>query len=279
MFCVRRHVKSGFLGGALVFPGGKVEASDAAERWALLATEPHPRATGLIEPDDDAPASTALDARTLAVAACRETFEEGGLLPIDGGIAASDLATLASAIRAGGGLADELERLGRRLALGALVPWARWITPAAESRRFDARFFLLEGPPGQVGRHDDHETTSSLWARPADVLDRAARGEFFLAPPTAHTLELLASVADVTGAVALAERQTLKPICPLFSPGDAAMPPFLALPGDPAHAIRERRAEGPTRYVLRDGRFVGEAAPLSARSTGDAGTHPMRPEE
>jgi hypothetical protein len=36
---------------------------------------------------------------------------------------------------------------------------------------------------------------------------------------------------------------------------------MLALPGDPEHELSERRVEGPTRFVLRDGRFVSEDPP------------------
>jgi hypothetical protein len=139
-----------------------------------------------------------------------------------------------------------------------LAPLARWITPEAETRRFDARFYLLALPEGQIGKHDEHETTMSMWATPKDVLDAAAEGRFFLAPPTARTLELLATERDVHGAFRLAARQTLLPVCPEFV---AENPPFIALPGDPAHSIREKRVDGPTRYVLRDGRFVSEDAP------------------
>jgi hypothetical protein len=168
-----------------------------------------------------------------------------------------------------GGLAGALARRGLRLALHELVPWARWITPAAESRRYDARFFLCALPPSQVGRHDEHETTMSFWARPRALLDRSVRGEIFLAPPTTRSLELLASTPDVRAACALAAEQSLRPICPLFVPDDVA--PFLALPGDPAHAVRERRVAGPTRFVLREGRFVGEDPPGLVHDGGARG--------
>jgi 8-oxo-dGTP pyrophosphatase MutT (NUDIX family) len=250
VFCVRRHSRSSFLGGALVFPGGKVDEGDGAEVWADRATTPAARAAAF--------ATETMTARALCVAACRETLEEGALLPVDRPIADSEVVAIGQELAGGEPLDAVLGRRGLKLALAELVPWARWITPEAESRRFDARFFLLPLPRGQVGRHDGRETTMSFWASPADILERAAHGEFFLAPPTSQTLALLASVRDVRSAVALAEQQCLSPICPRFVPGGAENPPYLALPGDPSHEIRERRTEGPTRYVLREGRFVAE---------------------
>lgn len=269
VFCVLRHVRSGFLGGAVVFPGGKVDASDAAEGWSGLSTPPHLRAHAF--------ATEALSARTLAIAACRETLEEAAILPTlplahgieDGRLEPSRLSGVAPDLSAfevellraevrgsKGSLFDALQRRGRRLALDALFPWGRWVTPEAESRRFDARFFLLVLPEGQAGRHDDHETTMSFWAPPKEVLDRFLRGELFLAPPTTRTLEILASVTGVQSAVALADRQSLEPICPRFVADDGGGSPYLALPGDPSHEVQERRIAGSTRFVLRDGIFV-----------------------
>jgi 8-oxo-dGTP pyrophosphatase MutT (NUDIX family) len=274
VFCVLRHPRSSFLGGAVVFPGGKVDPADGAGLWDELATEPHPRSVEMV----DAPYPPGVTPRAIAVAACRETLEEACIIPVDAPIeeASVEALRLETASYDGGfapkppltapgenGLAAALARRGLRLAIDRLVPWARWITPEAEARRFDARFFLLELPPGQAGRHDDHETTMSFWARPAAILDRAARGDIFLAPPTTRSLELLATVETVAGAFALAAQQCLAPILPVFHAGDSAAPhppptePFLALPGDPMHPVRQRRVAGPTRFVLRDGRFIG----------------------
>jgi 8-oxo-dGTP pyrophosphatase MutT (NUDIX family) len=234
----------------VVFPGGKVDPADGDELWATRATAPAVRA--------EAFATEAVSARTLAVAACRETLEEGAIVPVDGPLPHGGVAAIGRDLAEGASLDAALARRGLRLALGQLAPWARWVTPEAEARRYDARFFLLPLPAGQVGRHDDRETTMSFWAPPADVLDRAARGEIFLAPPTSRSLELLSAATSVHSALALAERQCLAPICPRFV---AANPPYLALPGDPSHEVRERRADGPTRFVLRGERFVSEEAP------------------
>jgi hypothetical protein len=67
-------------------------------------------------------------------------------------------------------------------------------------------------------------------------------------------LELLSSCANVAAAVALAEQQSLLPVQPALVPDDQGG--FLALPGDPAHDVKEKRVAGPSRFVLRDGRFV-----------------------
>lgn len=241
----------------MVFPGGKVDASDAAdgaEVWNHLASEPHLRASAFETP--------ALSARTLAVAACRETLEEGAIVPVEGSLDAPTLEDICRAIKSGQRFAEVIAARGLRLALDALIPWSRWITPEAESRRFDARFFLLALPEGQVGRHDEHETTMSFWATPSDVLDRFERGELFLAPPTTRSLELLAGAPDIKSVMTLAARQSLSPICPRFVAGEAESAPYIVLPGDPAHEVQEIRVDGPTRFVLRDGIFVSAGAKI-----------------
>jgi hypothetical protein len=77
-----------------------------------------------------------------------------------------------------------------------------------------------------------------------------------MAPPTTRAFELLLTCSTIDDALRLADRQSMRPICPQFVADPVA--PFLALPGDPAHEIRDSRVEGPSRFVLRDGRFVSE---------------------
>lgn len=249
VFCVERHPKSGFLGGAVVFPGGKLDASDADASWAGSSTAP-PLGSECFQ-------SSSAEARALAIAACRELFEEGAVLPVlSDSLDAKEALSLRAAVRDRRPLREELEKRDLILDISRLVPFGRWVTPEAESRRFDARFYLLALPPKQEGHHDHHETTTSFWATPKQVLARFMAGEIMLAPPTTRALELLSLVASLKDAHALARAQSLLPICPVFVPDDEA--PFLALPGDPKHPIPERRIDGATRFVLRDGRFVSE---------------------
>jgi hypothetical protein len=154
-----------------------------------------------------------------------------------------------------------LTRDGLVLDVGRMEALARWITPTAEPRRYDTRFYILPLPPGQHGAHDDHETTQSFWATPERILTRWAAGELFLAPPTTHTIELLGRAATVAEALALARSQSLRPVCPHFT--QAGDNPILTLPGDPLHpepSEPPEDADAPTRFVLRNGRFIAARA-------------------
>jgi 8-oxo-dGTP pyrophosphatase MutT (NUDIX family) len=261
VFCVRRHAKSGFLGGAVVFPGGKVDAGDALAEWETLSGALHPRAALLADAAAALEGAATAGPRTLAVAAARELIEEAGILPALGASGALPMEPEIAALRAtlSGGFSAALRAQGLRLLLDGLVPFARWVTPEAESRRFDARFFLLRLPEGQQGSHDEHEVTTSFWATPAQVLADFDRGAVMLVPPTTRTLELLCAVGTWEGAVALAAEQSLLPVVPRFCMG--AEGAVLALPGDPDHEVRDLRVAGPTRFVLRDGRFVSADPP------------------
>jgi hypothetical protein len=162
-------------------------------------------------------------------------------------------------------LGELLDARGARLDLAALHPFARWITPAAESRRFDARFFLFVADPTLTGAHDDHETTASFWAAPADVLGRFAAGELQLAPPTHRTLEVFAGASDARDAVRIAEASCVEAICPRLVPHRDARGETVALvlPGDPEHDVREPRSPGKSRYVMRGDRFLPEDPPAA----------------
>jgi len=253
VFCVQRHAKSGFLGGAIVFPGGKVDTSDKDPAWADLVTPPR-----------SAPfASGATELRALAVAACREALEEAAILPLaNRTLTHAELVLLRARAKETSLLAC-LREQALRVDLGALHPLARWVTPTAETRRFDARFFIAVAPAGQEGAHDDRETTASFWATPREMLDRFQAGTVWLAPPTHRTLERLCTASTTLAAMRLADEANLEPICPRIVrhlDGDVDTM-ALVLPGDPEHEVAEVRVPGASRFVLTGDRWLPGSAP------------------
>lgn len=260
VFCVERNKQSRFMGGAIVFPGGKLDPSDVLAEWTPLTTPPRLPTRGHVP-------FTSSDAhfRSLAIAGARETLEEAAILHVHDGSVTQDelfalrreLETLPDALR------TFLAARGLRLDLAALHPFARWITPEAESRRFDARFFLAIAPEGQTGLHDERETMASFWASPAEVLRRFEAGEVQLMPPTHRTIATLAACDSTEAVIAMAEASCLDPICPrLVKHEDAAGETMaLVLPGDPEHGVREQRVPGGSRYVLRGDRWQSENHP------------------
>jgi 8-oxo-dGTP pyrophosphatase MutT (NUDIX family) len=196
---LRRNLNSDFVGGAYVFPGGRVDETDAGAR-----------AEGLSFGLDDGEASRrlGLDSGGLAyyVACLRELFEEAGLLVVctrDGApIHLSDDATIqrlaVSRRDVNAGTLDFLEMLeqeGFVLDLRGLEYVAHWVTPAGFSRRFDTRFFMVMAPADQVATHDAGETVADQWIRPLDALDAHARGELEMMPPTTSNLKAIAHLS------------------------------------------------------------------------------------
>ena len=245
VFCVERNRKSRFMGGALVFPGGRVDAADRDPAWdPLLCGSTGPR-------------------RDLALAACRESLEEAAILPVNGVLTHNEALELRAALASG---VDELRAAltarGLSIDLRSLVPFARWVTPAAEARRFDTRFFMMRTPAGQDGAHDEYETMASFWATPREVLRRWEARDVQLAPPTHHTLLRLARSGTVDDALARASTAPLDPVCPTLVNYDGTI--ALTLPGDPDHPQAVRIIEGKTRYVLRAEQWRPEDSPAIA---------------
>ena len=114
-----------FMASKWVFPGGKVERSDAAAAFATDLS-----AFDVARLAREVPARRA---RALALAAVRETYEETGLLLAEPAPPAS-VAGGWREFRAAGALPD----------LAALSYVARAITPPGRTRRFDARFFMAD---------------------------------------------------------------------------------------------------------------------------------------
>ncbi|WP_448251688.1 NUDIX hydrolase [Ottowia oryzae] len=253
---MRRHADSAVLGGAYVFPGGKVDAADASAD--LLAGLDQPPA--LLHARLGEPGLTAQQAAAFFVAAAREAAEESGLLLLQRG---NDEIALHSAdacarLRAGEALAALLAAHGARLDTDALAPWSRWITPRRPSvmnKRFDTRFFLAAAPPAQPTQIDDFEVTEARWLTPRAALQQYRAHEIDMAPPQIVSLLHLMQYRDVAHAMADARSRTPPLIEP--QPVETAETRVLCYPGDAEHAVPQRALPAlvPTRLLWRNKRF------------------------
>jgi len=200
VFMLRRNLRSEFVAGAYVFPGGAVDADD--RRAPLLGL-----VDGLEAGDADGLLGVASGALGFWVAAIRESFEEAGVLlardaatgrAVAPGLVA-ELAPARPAVAAGGrSFADLVRPHGLALDAGALRVFAHWITPEPAPRRYDTWFFVAPAPPGHTYEHDSDETVASEWVRPFEALERARRGEFELIYPTFKSLQALARFASAS---------------------------------------------------------------------------------
>jgi 8-oxo-dGTP pyrophosphatase MutT (NUDIX family) len=250
------------MGGAHVFPGGRVDAADHGADAGWCDGIGHATSQLSDLPPDEAVA--------YHVAAARELFEEAGvLLARDTTGAFVSLASAADhgrlkaardTVHAGShSLRALVEQEHLRLALDALVLFAHWVTPPIDARQFDTRFFMARVPPQQTPAHDDAETTQSEWARPADAIAQALAGEIVLPPPTFTTFRELEHFASVDDALAWARQRRIVRRMPHLVEQDAVR--MLLLPGDPLHPD-PAGDEGPfeTRFVLVEARWRPERA-------------------
>ncbi len=251
VFLLKRHGLSDVLGGAFVFPGGKVDAADARLDMATHLDQPiNDLHTALNEPDIDA-----LTAASLYVAAVREVFEESGILFAHGAVRAHAKGA-ATLLREGRAFDEVLAHMQLRLHTRSLAPWSRWITPVMPSvmnKRFDTRFFVAAVPAGQVASHDNHEATESVWLKPRTALEQHRDGLMELAPPQIMTLAHLSRFGTMQQAMAAARSRTPPVIQP--EPFEIDGCRVICYPGDDQHSVKTRAMPGPTRLRYRSKLF------------------------
>jgi len=226
LLMVERAKAMVFAGGALVFPGGRIDPGD----YTLAAQ------LGLDR--EDGPAR---------VAAIRETIEEAGV-PV-GVTPAPDAETLA-AVRAGlhagevfGGL---LAAHGLTLDPSALTYFARWLPAHAHMRIFDTRFYVAAWPDGAAEAVvDDTENVRLLWASARQVLAECDAGRAAIIFPTRRNLERLAQYADYDTAVAHALAHPPRTITPWSEERDGA--PHLCIPDDLGYPVTSERLNSAMR--------------------------------
>lgn len=187
---VCRQQSMRFMGGAHVFPGGKLDATDyAAAALESIPAEVRARAARALEPS---PGQTlgADEAVGLHVAALRELFEEAGVLVSEPAPAPRVLAALRARLaKEPRAFAPALAEHGLRPAIERLAYVAHWVTPTTEPRRFDTRFFVTSLPMGQEAEVDLGESSACVWLTPAQALARHRAREIVLVPPTLRTVE------------------------------------------------------------------------------------------
>ena len=280
---VRRHLDSDFVGGAYVFPGGKVDEQDRGLAAARVCTG---------RSDEEASEILGVDSGGLAfwVAALRECFEEAGVLlaygehmdfsdePRNPGdhetppgsimIDATDPSFLqrlaARRVQLGKGEVDFpglCKAEGLSLAVDQVYYFSHWIAPEQAPKRYDTRFFVAALPPGQIPAHDDHETVDTVWVRPVDALERSRAGGFDLIFPTMKNLQAIGRFGTsgelLKAAAAMDEVPTVVPRV-LSDEGGFR----ILVPGDPGYEeatrsapaaagdAQERAASGPSNVDI-----------------------------
>jgi 8-oxo-dGTP pyrophosphatase MutT (NUDIX family) len=207
VYLIRRASTMAFAAGMHAFPGGTVDPRDAAVQpgWAGPAPAGWAARFNLDEPY----------ARAVVSAAVREVFEESGVL-----LAGPDAATVVGDVSGPEwesarvaliareiGFAELLADRGLVVRSDLLTPWARWLTPEFEPRRYDTYFFLARLPQRQVTRDVGGEAEHVVWGRPQEL------AELTMLPPTLAALRDLCGYPSVDAAMR-AERDVTTAVMP-----------------------------------------------------------------
>jgi 8-oxo-dGTP pyrophosphatase MutT (NUDIX family) len=196
VFMVVRHHQIDFAAGALVFPGGKVDAADGEADLRQYCA-----------------GADGLDDRTLAfqIGAIREAFEESGVLfareqgaaALISGERLRALEPWRDRLNAGGATMRDLAATeGLEFALDCLAHYAHWITPDLMPKRFDTQFYLARAPEDHLAVHDGGENVDSIWINPAQALEDVAADRRTMVFPTRMNVQKLAQYETVDAAIA-----------------------------------------------------------------------------
>ncbi len=209
LFLLARSRNSAFASGALVYPGGTVDEADR-----------NPDLRARTEGSDG------LDGEGLAfrIAAIREAFEECGILlarargsnELLGRKRVDSIKRRFAGDLAGHSL-DLLELAEAEdlvLAGDHLVPFAHWITPETQPKRFDTHFFLASAPADQEARHDGHESIASVWITSDALVEAADAGAWYVMFPTRLNAQKFGRSATVADALAAARASPVVTVMP-----------------------------------------------------------------
>jgi 8-oxo-dGTP pyrophosphatase MutT (NUDIX family) len=206
-----------FAGGAVVFPGGRVDDDD----HLLAARFPE------LEEEDAA----------ARIAAIRETLEES-LIPV-GLIGAWDDAWLALArdhLHGGKPFSALIDTYGITLDLGALTFFAWWRPNHPEARVFNTRFFIARAPdnlPPPVV--DATENVATFWESAQGVIRLSEEDKVKVIFPTMRNLERLALFDSFDSALAHTQALTIKMISPFRADKEDGW--HLCIPDDQGYPV------------------------------------------
>ena len=235
-FMVVRHHQIDFASGALVFPGGKVDAGDYNVRNYC---------DGADSADDSAV--------SMMVGAIREAFEECGiLLAREKGSSAllpgerlSNLEHYRDPLNRGEiPLIDFLKKEKLRLACDTLQHFAHWTTPEMLSKRFDTHFYLAAAPSDHLAIHDGHESVDSVWISPNDAIKGNANGTYTIIFPTRVNVEMLGESSNVTDAMRAAKDRNIVSILPWSEHRDDGT--YICIPEDAGYVTTAEKMQAPT---------------------------------
>ena len=230
---VERSKGMRFAGGAIVFPGGRVDADDHVMA-ASLGT--------LYEPECAA----------ARVAAIRETIEESGIpIGIVGETPKGWLEETRAALHAQHPFSALLSAAGLSLDLDALIYFARWRPKHKEARVFDTRFYIARAPQDlPVEAVDDTENVRAFWESASRAMALEKEGKVTIIFPTMRNLERLALFGSYDEAEAHSVRipvQTISPHMEVRSDGR-----YLCIPSDAGYPVTaERLDKAVTAFGMR----------------------------
>lgn len=200
----QRNPNAVFVGGAWVFPGGKLDDNDSDDCWQDLirdmteeeafqildlAHASSPYNADQVHPHE---ARAPIRTRALAywVAALREAFEEAGLLLVKETVSQQQRDEWRAHLLQGTHTWQALfESRCLTPAVEQLHYLSRWVTPPGNPRRYDTRFFIAKAPPDQDLTHEDFEAVETRWLRPEEALQAHREGDMELILPTLVTLQ------------------------------------------------------------------------------------------
>jgi 8-oxo-dGTP pyrophosphatase MutT (NUDIX family) len=221
LLMVERAAGMAFAGGALVFPGGRIDEADVSIGSFFKLADAAAR-----------------------VAAIRETLEETaipvGIEPRLPHVSASRLQReLLNNVHFG----SLLNETDSELDLEALTPFARWVPKFHAKRRFDTLFFLARAPDGDWTLNTiPGECAGAEWVTATEVLERDRAGEVQMIFPTRRVLERLAQHASFAEMVADAAAYPIEPVTPWVEERDGER--FITIPNDIGYPVTQEKLEG-----------------------------------